>query len=133
MTVLAANTAANYGINMNTLGGQLTLGTIDFTKTDTVTPEEVQKNIAAFTEAISSWFEKLPETFHCSATARRGRGELLHMIDQSIIAARNETRTEPEPSTAPADVPPQEDPHAKGWIVRAGGGRVKGPKRARPW
>ena len=104
-----------------------------FTKTDTVTPEEVQANIAAFTESISSWFEQLPEMFHCSATARRGRGELLHMIDKSIIAGRNETRTEPEPPPAPADVPPPEDPHAQGWIVRAGGSRVKGPKRARPW
>lgn len=104
-----------------------------FTKTDTVTPEEVKANIAAFTESISSWFEQLPEMFHCSATARRGRGELLHMIDKSIIAGRNETRIEPEPPSAPADVPPPEDPHAQGWIVRAGGSRVKGPKRARPW
>src|SRR5881394_1610827 len=32
-----------------------------FTKTDTVTPEQVQMNIAAFTDRISAWFEKLPE------------------------------------------------------------------------
>ncbi len=44
-----------------------------FTKTDKVTPATVQANIAAFTDRISAWFEKLPAIFTCSATTAQGR------------------------------------------------------------
>ena len=104
-----------------------------FTKTDTVTPAQVQANIAAFTECIAGWFEKLPEMFHCSATARRGRPELLAMIQKSIDVAQAAAPAEPEHPKQPV-VPPPADLPAPGWPVRAtAAAREKRPKTARPW
>ena len=57
-----------------------------FTKTDKVTPATVQANIAAFTDRISGWFEKLPAIFTCSAMAKQGREELLGVIDEAMTA-----------------------------------------------
>ena len=66
-----------------------------FTKTDRVTPANVKANIAAFTDLISGWFEKLPTTFTCSATTGAGRKELLGLIDQTLAAQRSaEARTQ---------------------------------------
>lgn len=55
-----------------------------FTKTDRVNQATVQANIAAFTERISAWCERLPEIFTSSATERRGRQELLGVIEAAI-------------------------------------------------
>jgi len=57
-----------------------------FTKTDKVTPNTVQANIAAFTARISEWFEKLPAVFTCSVETRQGRQELLGVIDEQMKA-----------------------------------------------
>ncbi len=57
-----------------------------FTKTDKVSPASVQTNIAAFTNRVSAWFEKLPAVFTCSADIGQGRQELLAVIDEQMAA-----------------------------------------------
>jgi GTP-binding protein len=57
-----------------------------FTKTDKVSAATVQTNVAAFTDRISTWFEKLPAGFTCSAETGRGRHELLGVIDEQMTA-----------------------------------------------
>jgi GTP-binding protein len=93
-----------------------------FTKTDKVTPAMVQANIAAFTERISSWFEKLPAIFTCSATTAQGRQELLGVIDESMTAIQAES----EPATvSPGGLP------AMGSKAKAI--RKRRPDLSRPW
>jgi GTP-binding protein len=103
-----------------------------FTKTDTITPPEVQANIKAFTDAISGWYEKLPEIFSCSASAKEGRRELLGMIEKSITASPGRVEAEPE-QPPPAATPLPEDQPAPGWPVRATAVHKKRLNRARPW
>ena len=70
-----------------------------FTKTDKVTPAEVQANIASFTEHIAGWFEKLPAIFTCSAATGQGRRELLGVIGESMTAIQaksNRTAVSPD-------------------------------------
>jgi GTPase Era involved in 16S rRNA processing len=72
-----------------------------FTKTDKVSAVTAQTNIAAFTNRISAWFEKLPAVFTCSAATRQGRQELLGVIDDEMTAintAANRARVPPESS-----------------------------------
>lgn len=57
-----------------------------FTKTDKVSAATVQANVAAFTNDISAWFEKLPAGFTCSAESGQGRDELLGVIDEQMAA-----------------------------------------------
>jgi GTP-binding protein len=57
-----------------------------FTKTDTASDATVQTNIAAFTNRVSAWFEKLPAVFTCSAETGQGRQELLAVIDEQMTA-----------------------------------------------
>jgi GTP-binding protein len=57
-----------------------------FTKTDKVPAATVQTNIAAFTDRVSAWFEKLPAVFTCSAETGQGRQELLGVIDEQMTA-----------------------------------------------
>ena len=57
-----------------------------FTKTDKVSAATVQANVAAFTDHISAWFEKLPAGFTCSAETGQGRHELLGVIDEQMAA-----------------------------------------------
>ncbi len=72
-----------------------------FTKTDKVSSAAVQANIAAFTDKISGWFQKLPEIFTCSAITRQGRQELLGMIDKSLAELKAQD-SEPPAQTLPA-------------------------------
>jgi len=60
-----------------------------FTKTDKVSAATVQANITAFTDHIARWFEKSPAVFTCSAAARRGRPELLGVIDEAMTAIQS--------------------------------------------
>jgi hypothetical protein len=46
----------------------------------------VQANVAAFTDHISAWFEKLPAGFTCSAETGQGRHKLLGVIDEQMAA-----------------------------------------------
>ncbi len=76
-----------------------------FTKTDKVSAVTAQTNIAAFTDLISAWFEKLPAVFTCSATTRQGRQELLGVIDDEMTAintAANRAGVRPESSPNPS-------------------------------
>jgi GTP-binding protein len=99
-----------------------------FTKTDKVTPATVQANIAAFTDRISGWFEKLPAIFTCSAVAKQGRVELLGVIDEMMTAIQ----AEPEPALSEPVVPPEDlattDPK-----VSARDTRKRRPDLVRPW
>jgi GTP-binding protein len=93
-----------------------------FTKTDKVTPTTVQANIAAFTARISSWFEKLPAIFTCSAMAKQGRDELLGVIAETMTAIEAESG--------------QASVSAEGLPVPSGKAketRKKRPDLARPW
>jgi len=107
-----------------------------FTKTDRGTPEEAEANIAAFTERIAGWFEKLPEIYRCSATTAQGRSELLGVIGTTLDAIPKEA--EPTPP-ATASLSPEEVEPPFRMQVRAGTLREENPrakkklKGARPW
>ena len=116
------------------LAGHVVPFVLVFTKTDRGTPETVAANIAAFTTRIADWFEKLPETYQCSATTRRGRGALLDVIGATLAAGP--AVAEPKPTAAP--LPPEVELPFR-VQVRAGSAREQTahPKRrlkaARPW
>jgi len=93
-----------------------------FTKTDKVTPAEVQANIASFTASIGGWFAQLPAMFNCSATAAQGRQELLDVIDESMAAIGAESRGAAD-SAEGSPVPAQQAKPI----------RKKRPDLARPW
>ena len=108
-----------------------------FTKTDRVSPVKVQENIAAFTDRISAWFQKLPEVFLCSSETAQGRSELLGIIGATLEAGPAES--EPAPELPPAPLPPEVEPPFS-MRVRAGNaprdeGSVKKArlKGHRPW
>ena len=103
-----------------------------FTKTDTGTAATVQKNIQAFTDCISGWFEKLPEIFTCSATAKHGRRELLKVIEKSMTADQGETQAGSGESAEDAVLPPGDLP-ATGRKMSARSSHGKRPNPARPW
>jgi GTP-binding protein len=76
-----------------------------FTKTDRVSAATVQTNIAAFTDRISAWFEKLPALFSCCAETGQGRQELLGVIDESLTAidgASSQARIPTESLSSPS-------------------------------
>jgi GTP-binding protein len=93
-----------------------------FTKTDKVTPATVQANIAAFTERIAAWFEKLPVVLTSSATTGQGRTELLAVIDELMTAIQAEAG----PVAASAENSPA--PGRKAKVTRK-----SRPDLARPW
>ena len=55
-----------------------------FTKSDKLKVSKVQKNIDAFTEAMSEWCEGLPRIFTSSAKTGSGRKDLLTFIGQAL-------------------------------------------------
>jgi len=76
-----------------------------FTKTDKVSAVKAQKNMAAFADRISAWFEKPPAVFTCSAATRQGREELLgviHEVMTAINAASIRARAPAESSPSPS-------------------------------
>ncbi len=95
-----------------------------FTKTDTVKPDVVQANIAAFTQCISEWCENLPEIFTCSAVAKHGRRELLGVIEAAI--------TEFQAQAPVAELPP-EPPQASSPGATGPDARGTRAKSRRPW
>jgi GTP-binding protein len=99
-----------------------------FTKTDKVTPATAQANIAAFTERISGWFEKLPAIFTCSAMAKQGRQELLGVIDEAMTAIQAELE-----QAQPEVVIPPEDLATTGRKVGTSAARKRRPDLSRPW
>jgi len=99
-----------------------------FTKTDKATPATVQANIAAFTDRISGWFEKLPAIFTCSAMTKHGREKLLGVIAEAMAAIQAEPELVP-----PEDIIPPEDLATTGRNVSAQPARKKRPDLSRPW
>ena len=55
-----------------------------FAKSDKVSAQKVQANIAAFKERISGCCETMPEILTCSSTSRFGRGALLAVIEEAM-------------------------------------------------
>lgn len=115
-----------------------------FTKTDLVKPEIVQANISAFKERISVWCEKLPEVFYCSSEARRGRGDLLGVIQEVLSTMPVESAADIEPPPIAESVVESEEtpetiapPAEKFLSIRQTSGardvRGKRPKIPRPW
>lgn len=121
-----------------------------FTKTDLVKPQIVQANIGAFKERISEWCEKLPEVFYCSSEAKRGRGDLLGVIQEVLATMPVESADEVEPpppdeavaeievEVEPEDPPQPIAPTAENFLsIRQTSGardvRGKRPKIPRPW
>lgn len=68
------------------LGGQSVPLVLVFTKTDKVSKEVVQNNIAAFKEHMEGWFESLPEVFTCSSVTRAGLPALLAVVDEILAS-----------------------------------------------
>jgi GTP-binding protein len=101
-----------------------------FTKTDKVTPAVTQANNAAFVTRISSWFEKPPMTFSCSAMTGHGRAELLGVIDELMTAIAAEAEAS---QNTPA--PPKETPESRHRTAnqRARENRKRRPDLNRPW
>jgi GTP-binding protein len=99
-----------------------------FTKTDKVLATTVDANIAAFKEAISTWFVESPAIFTCSAETGHGRHDLLAVIGENMAAIEAEqarqrevTETEAGPAS-PGDLP-----------SLSAKTRKKGPDLHRPW
>jgi GTP-binding protein len=99
-----------------------------FTKTDKVTPATAQANIAAFTDRISGWFEKLPVIFTCSAMAKQGRQELLGVINEMMTAIQGESGQAQQEVVVPSA-----DLAATGQKVSSRAARKKRPDLSRPW
>lgn len=55
-----------------------------FTKTDKLKASKIERNIAAFTEAMAEWCEGLPRIFTSSAKTGSGRKDLLTFIGQAL-------------------------------------------------
>jgi len=58
-----------------------------FTKTDKISSNQLEKNIAAFKKIMHQSWETLPEIFIVSAVKRQGREEILRFIE--ITLAKN--------------------------------------------
>jgi GTP-binding protein len=95
-----------------------------FTKTDKVSAVTAQTNIAAFTDLISAWFEKLPAVFTCSARTRQGRQELLGVIDDEMTAINTAANR--------AGVRPESSPN-QSLEARSRENRRRRPDLNRPW
>jgi GTP-binding protein len=92
-----------------------------FTKSDKVSAAAVQTNIAAFIDRISTWFEKLPAVFTCSAETGQGRQELLAVIAEQMSAINAATN----PAWVPAESPSPQ--------TRVRENRKPRPDLNRPW
>lgn len=69
---------------LNWLGEQGIPVALVFTKTDKVTPAELQKNLAVYTEKILEAWETLPPSFQTSSVKSFGRDEVLGYIAGSL-------------------------------------------------
>ena len=95
-----------------------------FTKTDKVSAERAQANMAAFADRISAWFEKPPAVFTCSATTRQGREELLGVIDEEMTAINA--------ASIRVRVPAESSPNLS-LQARVRNNRKRRPDLNRPW
>lgn len=60
-----------------------------FTKTDKVSNSVVQSNIALFKQELAVFMTEAPVIFTTSATAKKGREEILDFIAQELAAAKH--------------------------------------------
>ena len=66
---------------INWLGESRVPFVIVYTKTDKSKPEEVEKNIKEFQDALLETWHELPQQFTTSANKRKGRDEILAYIE----------------------------------------------------
>ena len=55
-----------------------------FTKTDKITPAQVRQNIDQYKKTLLESWESLPPVFMTSALHKKGRGELLEFIQETL-------------------------------------------------
>ncbi len=55
-----------------------------FTKTDKITPTQVGQNIEQYKKSLLESWESLPPVFKTSALHKKGRGELLEFIQETL-------------------------------------------------
>ena len=104
---------------------------IVFTKSDKVSAADAKANIASFMERISTWFEKAPVTFSCSAKTGQGRGELLGVVDE-LLKAIHAQASQPD-VVADTDLDLDEVVPVKTLKVRERENKKRRPDLNRPW
>jgi len=55
-----------------------------FTKTDKISPVQVDKNIAAFKRELSKSWDEIPPIFKTSANEKKGKDEILGFIEKTL-------------------------------------------------
>jgi len=55
-----------------------------FTKTDKISPVQVDKNIAAFKRELSKSWDEIPPIFKTSANEKKGKDEILEFIERTL-------------------------------------------------
>ncbi|WP_269523449.1 ribosome biogenesis GTP-binding protein YihA/YsxC [Coraliomargarita parva] len=64
-----------------------------FTKTDRSSDSQVEENMEAFEAALEEWGLAPTGIFHCSAKSGKGRGPILHWIDQQLPKKKSKAKT----------------------------------------
>ncbi len=103
-----------------------------FTKIDKISKVKMEANIEAFKERIAGWCEQLPEVYTCSATERRGRTDLLKVIELAIAEFKAQAPAELEAAAPDAELT-EEAPRPATAGARARDIHGKGSKMTRPW
>lgn len=68
---------------MQWLGERAIPFAIIFTKADKLKPQAIERNVAAYKEALLEWWEEFPPYFVTSAQNKTGKEELTQYIDQT--------------------------------------------------
>ena len=68
---------------MQWLGEQAIPFAIIFTKADKLKPQAIERNVAAYKEALLEWWEEFPPYFITSAQNKTGKEELTQYIEQT--------------------------------------------------
>ena len=68
---------------MQWLGEQAIPFAIIFTKADKLKPQAIERNVAAYKEALLEWWEEFPPYFVTSAQNKTGKEELTQYIEQT--------------------------------------------------
>ena len=68
---------------MQWLGERAIPFAIIFTKADKLKPQAIERNVAAYKEALLEWWEEFPPYFITSAQNKTGREELTQYIEQT--------------------------------------------------
>ena len=68
---------------MQWLGERAIAFAIIFTKADKLRPQAIERNVAAYKEALLEWWEEFPPYFVTSAQNKTGKEELTQYIEQT--------------------------------------------------